>query len=176
MIDIRSVTRMDRPMSPSGPIPYGSGPAYPLARIDTPDTPQPVPAGAGARLKLPGTRPRRAWKATYLEALGRTANVRYACLKAGVGRKTAYRHRDQDPAFRAAWADALEDACDRLELVARQRALKGLSDNLLMFLLKAHRPGVYREAKRNVNMFESMSDEDLIAWFKASFVNPEGPR
>jgi hypothetical protein len=163
-------------MSPSDPILDGSGLAYPPARLDTPDTPQPAPAGAGARLELRETRPRRAWKATFLAALGRTANVRYACLKAGVGRKTAYRHRDKDPAFRDAWASSLEDACDMLEMKARQRALKGLSDSLLMFLLKAHRPGVYREATRNINMFENMSDKELIAWLKASLENPEGPR
>jgi hypothetical protein len=82
-----------------------------------------------------------------LAALRETGAVRYACQAAAVGRSTAYRHRQADEGFALAWADALEDACDELEAEARRRAKEG-SDQLLMFLLKAHRPAVYRDSHR----------------------------
>ena len=115
-----------------------------------------------------------AWTATFLTVLRETANVRASADAAGIDRRTAYYRRDHDPDFRAAWDDALEDACDVLEAKARERALAGLSDNLLIFLLKAHRPRVYRETTRPTG-FEHLTDEELIAWLRASFESPEGP-
>jgi hypothetical protein len=115
------------------------------------------------------------WAAAFLTVLRETANVRASADAAGIDRRTAYYRRDNDPDFRAAWDDALEDACDVLEAKARERALAGQSDNLLMFLLKAHRPRVYRETTRPVNKYEDMSDEELIAWLRASIESPEGP-
>lgn len=84
------------------------------------------------------------WAPLFLVELRNSGNVRQSCEKAGVGRKTVYEHRDRDPEFAAAWADAVEDACDELEKIARQRATT-VSDTLLIFLLKAHRPERYRE-------------------------------
>lgn len=73
--------------------------------------------------------------------------VSYACQAASVSRDTAYRHRQQDEGFALEWADALEDAVDELEAEARRRAKNG-SDALLQFLLKAHRPRLYRDTHR----------------------------
>jgi len=42
------------------------------------------------------------------------------------------------------WDDAVDAAVDALAAEARTRAFDG-SDVLLMFLLKAHRPQVYRD-------------------------------
>jgi hypothetical protein len=116
-------------------------------------------------------RPPKGWRRKFLAALRNTANVRVACDAAEVGRSTAYRYRDRDAKFAERWDDALDEACDALELEARRRAVHGVeretwvrdgvdergrpsfrkvlvreySDNLLMFLLRAARPEKYRE-------------------------------
>lgn len=88
------------------------------------------------------------WRPAFLAALRGSGNVRAACQAAGVSREVAYRHRDASLPFRAAWEEALADAIDGLEAVARKRALE-TSDTLLIFLLKAHRPELYRETQRH---------------------------
>jgi hypothetical protein len=60
---------------------------------------------------------------------------------------TAYDHRERDPEFAAKWDDALNQSLDTLEHEVYQRALKD-DAQLAMFLLKAHRPSVYRETQR----------------------------
>ena len=84
------------------------------------------------------------WSDAFLASLRQSANVRLSCEKAGIARSVAYARRDNDTDFAAAWAAALHDAVDRLEQVAWQRAQKS-SDTLLIFLLKAHRPDLYRD-------------------------------
>lgn len=84
------------------------------------------------------------WADAFLASLREEGNVREACKAADVHRTTAYDRRRDDPAFAAAWRDALDDAVDALEKEARARA-KAQSDTLLIFLLKSHRPEVYRE-------------------------------
>jgi len=117
------------------------------------------------------TRRFRDWKPAFLEALGRTGNVRDACADAGIHRSTAYERRAKDVMFAEAWDDAIDDAADELEQEARRRAVEGTertrfvrtgtndagrpvyervsireySDTLLIFLLKAARPEKYRE-------------------------------
>lgn len=86
----------------------------------------------------------REWFPAFLAVLRNTANVRAACEKAKIDRRTAYRNRDENESFRERWDEAVEDACDQLEAMAWLRA-KGRSDVLLIFLLKAHRPEKYRE-------------------------------
>jgi len=90
-------------------------------------------------------RRRRAdWKPRFLEIIRATGNVRLAASAAGIDRSTPYRRAQRDPAFARDWAAAEQDAIDVLEAEARSRALAG-SDQLLMFLLRAHRPERYRE-------------------------------
>jgi hypothetical protein len=84
------------------------------------------------------------WRPAFLATLRNTANVRESCLVAGINRDTAYHARKQSAEFRQQWDVALQDACDILETEARRRALE-ISDTLLIFLLKSHRPEVYRE-------------------------------
>lgn len=91
---------------------------------------------------------RAAQQATFLGMLRQRGNVREACEAAGCGRSTAYEWKDTDPAFAAAWVTAIEDAIDGLETAAWARARKQ-SDTLLIFLLKAHRPALYRETTRH---------------------------
>jgi hypothetical protein len=102
------------------------------------------------------------WKATFLAALATSGVVLTACKKARIGRTTAYKIRDEDEEFAAAWDAALDDAADEMEEEAHRRAVKGVlkpvyqggkkvgsireySDTLLIFRLKAARPEKYRE-------------------------------
>lgn len=106
---------------------------------------------------------KRDWSLSFLRVMSETGNVRLACEKAGISRQAAYHRRDRDPDFAAAWAESMEDACDRLEEVARLRAEES-SDTLLIFLLKAHRPAKYRETTRHDIVFGRMSDDELDAY------------
>ncbi len=97
----------------------------------------------GSRQRIP-VQP-RVWRPKFLAALADSGNVRYACEEAGVARQVVYRAKHEDQAFAEQWRLAIEDACDLLEAVARDRAIR-TSDRLLMFLLAAHRPDVYGKA------------------------------
>ena len=100
------------------------------------------------------------WQQRFLMRLAETGNVSAAARHAGRPRSYVYDCRRRDAAFGAAWADALEEAADRLELEALRRAVDGVdedkffqgavvgqitrySDNLLMFLLRARRPALF---------------------------------
>lgn len=104
-------------------------------------------------------------RAIFIATLRNTANVRASAQAAGITRVTAYRWKEKSTTFAAEWEDALEDACDTLEAAAWKRARDGVakpvfqqgehvgdvqeySDTLMVFLLKAHRPGKYRETIR----------------------------
>lgn len=105
---------------------------------------------------------RAAWRSGFLSALRVHANITKAALEAGIVRQTAYDRKASDVIFSAEWDDALEQACDGLEIEARRRAEEGVtedvyyqgevvghkrnySDTLLIFMLKAHRPEKYRD-------------------------------
>lgn len=99
----------------------------------------------------------------FLEALANTVSVTAAIAVANTSRTRVYELWKADPAFASAWQEAEEIATDRLEEEAR-RAIEGIaeplvnagklvrdddgkpvlvrrySDNLLLVLLKAHRP------------------------------------
>ena len=85
------------------------------------------------------------WIPVFLGSLRSHGVVRLACQQAQIERGTAYKMREADAKFANSWDEAIEEATDTLVAVARQRALNG-SDRLLEFLLKAHRPEVYRDA------------------------------
>jgi hypothetical protein len=87
---------------------------------------------------------RRNWQPAFLEALEKGHTVAGACKAANVGRTTAYEARQRDEDFAVAWRDLEEHAIEVLEAEAYRRAIDG-SDRLMMFLLKARRPDVYRE-------------------------------
>ncbi len=70
--------------------------------------------------------------------------VRYACQDAGVGRKTVYDRKANDDEFARRWDEAMEEAVDELEKEARKRAI-GMSDTLLIFMLKSRRRVVFGE-------------------------------
>jgi hypothetical protein len=87
------------------------------------------------------------WRATFLKTLAKTPSVTMAAKAAGIPRRTAYDHREKDPEFAQAWDDALNQSLDVLEHEVYQRALKD-DAQLAMFLLKAHRPSIYRDNQR----------------------------
>lgn len=104
---------------------------------------------------------------TFLKELARRANVSDAAKAAVIDRTTAYRWRKDEPAFAAAWDEAIETAIDAMEHEVHRRAFTGIkkpivgrvgkdkdgivtyvqeySDGLATLLLKAHRPEKYRE-------------------------------
>lgn len=90
----------------------------------------------------------------------------HAAQVCGVHERTVRQHRAKDPVFAAEWDEALESGTQVMEQEAFRRAVHGTtepvvsagkyvtdvqkySDNLLMFMLKARRPEVYRD---NVNV------------------------
>ena len=68
------------------------------------------------QLEIGSTTPTRrdgwthARRARFLECLAATANVKLACAVVGLSRQSAYRLQARDPAFAAAWDDALREA------------------------------------------------------------------
>ena len=101
----------------------------------------------------------------FLLSLAEGNTIGVACKEGGVAVATVYRHREQDDSFAALWEEALEAGVQVLEQEARRRAVDGveepvfwqgqvvghvrkMSDTLLIFLLKAKRPAVYRENTR----------------------------
>lgn len=73
----------------------------------------------------------RDWEPAFLAALRETGVVRDALEAAGIGRSVVYARKDADPAFAAAWADALEDAADLLEREAIRRARTGVREPVI---------------------------------------------
>jgi len=103
----------------------------------------------------------KAKQAAFLAAFAELGNVTGAAEAAGVHRQ---RHWEwlKDPGYADRFADAQEQAVERLETEARRRAIVGVeepvyqggklvggvrkySDTLLIFLLKGARPERYRE-------------------------------
>lgn len=116
--------------------------------------------------KSTGQRTRRAvpnaWRRPFLAALSQNGNVTDACEIANVDRSTAYKQRNKDEAFAVQWDEAIDIAIDRLESEAHRRAALGTrkgiyykgdlvateleySDQLMITLLKAHRPDKYKD-------------------------------
>lgn len=98
----------------------------------------------------------------FLASLSKGHTITAACQAAGIGRSTAYDHRQRDEDFALAWHDAVEAGADKFEEEARRRAIEGVerplmyqgkqvgtvrefSDRLLELELKARRPEKYRE-------------------------------
>lgn len=96
----------------------------------------------------PIPQPDTAWHETFLAGLRVCPVVSYAARLAKVSRRSVYEHRDAFPDFAAAWDDALAEGVEMLESEAHRRA-RHVSDTLMIFLLKSHRPEKYRETIRN---------------------------
>lgn len=98
--------------------------------------------------KVRRTRTRtRVWQAAFLRALRIAPSIKHACKVAKVDRRLVYRVRLQDEEFAVLWDDAIAASIDELEAVAFRKAAEGDS-NLLTFLLRCHKPQVYRDVQR----------------------------
>lgn len=74
---------------------------------------------------------------------------------------TAYRYRESEPAFAAAWDAAIEEGIDHLVEKSWERA-EETSDTLAIFLLKSHRPAVYQDVSRLILGLGKKNREELI--------------
>src|SRR5512135_3384608 len=92
-------------------------------------------------------------KKAFLAALAAGSSVGAACHAAAMCRSVAYAWRDDNADFRDEWDAAIEAGTDELEDEARRRAMNG-SDTLLIFMLKARRPAIYRPAPREVAVLD----------------------
>ena len=101
-------------------------------------------------------------KYALLVAYAGCGRVTEACRAAGVGRTTHYAWKKDDPAYAKAFEDSHDQVADLLEEEAVRRGRLGVdepvfykgeicgsirkfSDLLLIFMLKALRPGKYRD-------------------------------
>jgi hypothetical protein len=128
--------------------------------MPTDRTPKNARAQALAKRRAAALLKRR--KALFLAEFEASHLVTAAAKAADVQRSTVYEWRAGDEAFAREWAEVEERSIELLELEAYRRAHDGVekpvfqggeevgvvqeySDTLLIFLLKARRPGVYRE-------------------------------
>ena len=101
----------------------------------------------------------------FLETFQDTGNVTASCMVAGIDRRSIYRRKKSDAEFAELFDIALEISVDKLEYVARNRALDGVkepvyykgdivghvykpSDRLMELLLKAHRPDKFNPVQK----------------------------
>jgi hypothetical protein len=97
-----------------------------------------------------------AWQSVFLSSFRQCGNITKSSEAAEVTRQAVFYAHKRDPDFRALYEEAKEESIERLEDVARKRATES-SDNLLIFLLKAMRPEMYREIVRNENINVNMN-------------------
>lgn len=108
----------------------------------------PVPVNSPEPCRARGSLTTHKWQQKFLNALKKTPSVKHSCLAAGVSRSTVYRQRETDAAFAEKWDENIAGAVDDLEVVAFKLASEGDS-RLIEFLLKSHRPQVYRDIQRH---------------------------
>lgn len=82
--------------------------------------------------------------ATFLDHLREMPNVSRAARLTGRSRNVFYEMREEDPDFSRDWDTAVTEGVEHLEEKAWARA-EETSDVLAMFLLRAHKPRMYRE-------------------------------
>jgi len=121
-----------------------------------------MPISAGRNPYRPRTRQPLAWVEPFLDALAQGVCLREACRIAGVSPGTVYSRRRNSEEFCSEWDRAVELGTQLLEQEATRRAYFGVekpvfykgeqcgstqeySDTLMMFMLRARRPEVYRE-------------------------------
>ena len=110
-------------------------------------------------------RARELIESDFLATLRDSGNITVSCMKAGISRALAYKWRDNDKRFHDLWHIAIEISVDKLEYVARNRAVKGTkkpiyykgelidyvyepSDRLMELLLKAKRPEQFNPVQK----------------------------
>ena len=129
---------------------------------------------ASPRVPRPAKTPERV--ARFLDALRSMPLVNRAARAAGVAPRTVYDWRQQDPEFRAAWAEALDEGVERIEAVAHAAALHGSDREATLqriFVLKRHRP----EYRDNVTVRHQGGGQDArdAALLRRAMVEALGP-
>src|SRR3984885_12732161 len=94
----------------------------------------------------------------FLAAIAAGNSVSAACRAAGLGRSAAYSWRDDDGDFAGAWDEAIERGPERREDQAIRHAVES-SDAMLIFMLKARKPAVYREPRAAIMAMSSSPEE-----------------
>jgi hypothetical protein len=89
-------------------------------------------------------------KRTILERLIAGDAVAQAARAAGISRMEAYRWKNEDSEFSAAWDDAVDEGIDLLETIAYRRAVEG-NDSLLTMYLKCRRPEKWNPDRQLAN-------------------------
>lgn len=108
------MTHPDSPLTPNGDLPCADTPAPPIAT-----------AGHGGDKRRKWVRWTARQKATFLDHLAATCNVRSAAATVGVDPVSVYWLRRKDPAFCTAWQEALEQGYIMLETQLVGHALAG---------------------------------------------------
>ena len=124
-------------------------------------------------------------KAAFLSAFSQLGVLTAAAKRSKVNRRSHFRWMKKDPAYAAAFLVAEDRAIEVMESEARRRAVKGtvkpvfwkgkrcggireFSDLLMIFLLKAKRPAIYRENPRQAGE----STDRLAELFSAKAAGP----
>lgn len=143
-----------------------------------------------ARKRRPGQKPSAEERAriqdVFLQSFSLTANVRAACLKAGIDRRTIYEWAEHDQGFSMRYEIAKKDADDLIRAELFRRGVQGYekpvismgkmvldkdgkpmmervySDNLLSLLAKARMPE-FREKQQIAITQHSNEQEALLA-------------
>lgn len=100
--------------------------------------------------------------------LGLIANgtmIGEAIEAAGITRQSLSRWRKTDDEFERRFLDAIETSTELLEGAAYERAISGKSDLLLMFLMKARKPDIYREKQVVQHTHQVAPGKDFEAKF-----------
>lgn len=123
-------------------------------------------------LRLPEERDwPRPWQGPFLHALSMIPEVASAARQAGISRAAVYQHRDSNPAFAAAWDEALALAHDNVIRMAHKWIMTGAP-------VKTHRKKTVRKLNEkgelvivSEEIFETESAERsatlMIFWLKA---------
>jgi hypothetical protein len=116
-------------------------------------------------------------KQNWLDSFRNTGIIRLACIEAKVSRAQVYNWRREDTRFASDWREAEQDACDALEAIALQRARSGLSDTLLIFLLKSRNPRKFDDRQRIIvdNRIGRMTPDEMKAFIARELGLNESP-
>lgn len=130
--------------------------------------------------RSPAREAERPWQTRFLEALVQVPSVSAAAQAAGVHRATAYKEREKDPEFAAAWDEAEEIMVDAVEAaVLQEAAIMGTAPALKIYVLKTRRRQKWGEVDEQ-QLREQAAVEArraTIAELEAQIaVLPEGPR
>lgn len=110
------------------------------------------------------------WWPAFLDGLRQWPNIKKACSLAGVGRRTAYDHRERHPDFAKMWDEAYDDGRDQIRSKIQDRSDN--SDRILELSARLWLPE-YKDDKTVTQLnfdVSNLTDEQL-----ARLANGENP-